>query len=129
MADIALVDAGRKLIQALEEEGADIRSAFWMQREESKEWRLVLATTKVATAGKTAAYDEIMRVFRRLEDELDGMSVDDLVAIDPGDKLIGDHRFLFGPVIGRKTVVRSATPPAVIYRLEPLASNAERGAG
>ena len=57
-----LVDAGGKLLTALEESGVEVRSAFWLFESEKGGWRLVLSMPLVDREGSRAAYDAIRRV-------------------------------------------------------------------
>ncbi|MCU1273426.1 MAG: hypothetical protein JWO48_857 [Bryobacterales bacterium] len=38
------IEAGKKLIEALDASGFRVKAAFWFYREESEEWRLYIAT-------------------------------------------------------------------------------------
>ena len=45
------IEAGRQLLQGLDEANFDVQAAFWFYREESEEWRLYIATPLVAKMG------------------------------------------------------------------------------
>ena len=126
MAESPLVDAGKKLIEKLDEANVDLRSAFWIREPEAEDWSLILATTIAGADGAKAAYAELLKVFRENEEALEGLMADDLVSMDPQDPLFAAHLQVFGRIEGISTVRSSGNvvnghvlPATLIYRLQP----------
>jgi hypothetical protein len=53
------IDAGRRLIQALDESGFEIEAALWLYHTEPNEWRLLLALPLVDEIGPREVYRKI----------------------------------------------------------------------
>jgi hypothetical protein len=56
------IEEGRRLVQALDEEGFPVVAAFWYYIADEDVWRLIVASPIVADQGPRAAYSEIQRV-------------------------------------------------------------------
>jgi hypothetical protein len=56
------IEAGRKLLEGLDDAKFEFQAAFWFYREESEEWRLYIATPLVAQLGPREAYSRVLGV-------------------------------------------------------------------
>lgn len=69
MATTVLVEAdiekGRKVLEALDQEGVNVASAFWLRDPEAEEFRLVLALPRAEEEGPRAAYRLVREALER----------------------------------------------------------------
>ena len=56
------IDAGERLVKALEDEGVGIAAAFWMLGNSYADWRLALSTSTYEAKGRRAAVEEVQRL-------------------------------------------------------------------
>jgi hypothetical protein len=89
------VEAGRKLLQALDDDGFPVSAAFWYRDEEESQPTLVVASPIVDKQGPRQAYRRIENVLRRPGDpELRSLSLSQISAMgteDPFVTLIQRH--------------------------------------
>ena len=83
-----LTEAGRRLIEFLDEAGLNTKSALWLYRPESEDWELVVALPEAQENGPRAAYGKIWDVFAAHRSELLPLKLDDIVVMSPSDRLI-----------------------------------------
>ena len=64
------IDAGKRLLQALDIAKIKVDAAFWFYREASEDWRLYIATPLVQELGPRMAYSKVLDVLReeRIQD-------------------------------------------------------------
>ncbi len=55
-----MIDAGRKLIERLDQVNARIKSAFWLYLPEVRTWTLILSSDSVASDGPRKLYQKIL---------------------------------------------------------------------
>ena len=55
------IEAGEKLVQALEDRGVSVLAAFWMLGNSYADWRLALSTNTYEKDGPRAAVEEVQR--------------------------------------------------------------------
>ncbi len=73
-------ESGRRLVDALDEAGFDVRVAFWAKPSEEEKWYLYIASPSVDEEGPAAAYRLALEILRQRAD----------VWIDPMElKMIG----------------------------------------
>ncbi len=58
------IDAGRALVQELDNRRFPLPDAFWLLSQEEKEWRLVLGTSFIDWYGPISAYEELQNIIR-----------------------------------------------------------------
>ena len=61
-------ESGKRLIEALAENGFDVRLAFWAKPTEDEKWYLYLASPIVDEKGPAVAYRLVHRVLREMPD-------------------------------------------------------------
>ncbi len=61
------IDGGRKLFEALKEEGLDVSAALWYYFREPEEWRFVIATPMVDKVGTMEVYTRIQSILKKLD--------------------------------------------------------------
>ena len=115
------VEAGRKLIEALDEARLDIQAALWIYMPEIGEWRLMLASSLVAQAGPKEVYQRIQSTLRELELDI---SLKDVGLVTPESPLIkafhGTTRV--PPKMGKLRLVQTRVgnvffEAAIVYRI------------
>jgi hypothetical protein len=93
------IEEGRKLIDALREDGFPVTAAAWLQESDAGEWYLYLGTPKVDTDGLKAAYMEFQKTYRRLVPQWIGPFAVRLIGTDaPVARAARTRRRFPGPV-------------------------------
>jgi len=80
------LDSGKKLIQALDASGFEVKAAFWFYREESEEWRLYIATPLIKERGHREAYAKVLAELKK--NHIDSIDLSKISVIDPSDGLV-----------------------------------------
>jgi len=80
------IEAGRQLLQGLDEANFDVQAAFWFYREESEEWRLYIATPLVAKMGPREAYSKVLDVLKKKR--IQGIDLSRVSVVDVTDGLV-----------------------------------------
>jgi hypothetical protein len=83
------IEAGRKLLNELKKIDSHfpVRSAFWLYRPETFDWRLFIATPLVEQRGPSSAYTDVQGALRSLQPPV-GISMQDISVVSPNDKLV-----------------------------------------
>ena len=91
MAKAALVEAdieaGRRVVIALDDAGFRVSAALWFYSPEQREWRLILASPEVAERGPRKAYQRIQSILAESPDRIE-IQLSDVSAVGPHDALI-----------------------------------------
>lgn len=114
------VEAGRRLIELLDQKGFPVTSAFWLYRSEPESWRMILASPVVDELGSRAAYGKINEAMEGFE----GLStLYEVSLVSPKDELVSLLRKAIGTGQGVQTIRFSHNvidgryiEDAVIYR-------------
>lgn len=77
-----MIDAGRDLLQRLEQDGMKIRTALWLLDGENGRWRLVLASPEVRNGGSLPLYKKASKHLARMGDP-DYLPVYRVAIVDP----------------------------------------------
>jgi hypothetical protein len=118
----SLLEAGRRLIEKLENAGMLILSAFWMFQPERDGWRFVLATHG-AGVDLGGEYLKVSKALVGDEDLLAVLSSSDIEIVTPKDRTISLLRHGIGVSVRpmtrwhRSSVRGNIVEDAVIYRL------------
>jgi hypothetical protein len=62
-----MVEAGADLLRQLDQANLPVKAAFWMHREESASWRLMLALPGVKTTGSGKYYSAILKILNAVK--------------------------------------------------------------
>jgi len=79
------IDAGRRLIEELDQSEFPVSAALWLFREEAINWRLILASSLVDAYGPRETYRRLQRILLKLPDSI-GLS--EIQVVGPQDELI-----------------------------------------
>jgi hypothetical protein len=83
------IEAGRLLLDELKKIDSHflVRSAFWLFRPETFDWRLFIATPLVDQQGPASAYTDVQGALRSLQPS-GWISMQDISVLSPNDKLV-----------------------------------------
>jgi hypothetical protein len=83
------IEDGRQLINELNNIDSRFRvqAAFWLYRQESMEWRLIIATPLVDQRGPFSTYTDVQGILRRMT-PASPLSMQDISVVSPNDKLV-----------------------------------------
>jgi hypothetical protein len=81
------IEAGKKLIEALDADGLVVRSAFWHYDSESDRWQLIIASPQVNRDGRIKVYERIRATLER--SGITELSLSDLMVVREDDQLVG----------------------------------------
>lgn len=86
------LDAGRRLIAALDAAHFDFRAAFWLYRSEADDWRLYIASPIVDEIGPLKTYKRIQDVLLGLDqtdnNPFDQLSLSNITVVSPRNPLV-----------------------------------------
>ncbi|MBI2218818.1 MAG: hypothetical protein HYU51_16150 [Candidatus Rokubacteria bacterium] len=80
------IEAGRKLLEELDRQGARVGSAFWSYDIDADEWRLVLSMPMVERLGVRAAYDHITRALKAAG--IQDLYLRQIAAVSPHERIV-----------------------------------------
>src|ERR1700730_19004979 len=81
-----VIEAGKKLIEALDVSDFRVKAAFWLYLEESEEWRLYIATPLVKEYGPREVYSRVLKVLK--ESKISSIDLSEISVIDTADGLV-----------------------------------------
>ena len=81
------LEEGKRLIDALEQEGIPLKAALWLYFDEADEWRLVLASPLIDTKGPRHVYERIQAVLDANKENM-SISLSDISLLSPDDPII-----------------------------------------
>jgi hypothetical protein len=83
------IEAGRKLLNELKKIDSHflVRSAFWLYRPETLDWRLFIASPLVDQRGPASAYTDVQGALRSLQSR-SWISMQEISVVSPNDKLV-----------------------------------------
>ena len=118
-----MIEAGKTLIDRLDEKGEAIPTALWLYSEEANLWRLMLATPLVKSKGPRAAYKSIRSVLTHYQkEEPFSLTLSDITVVAPDDAVLEPFRVAFktsgtaGVRLSRTTVGGRFIDDAYVYR-------------
>jgi hypothetical protein len=127
----SLIDAGAKLLKALDTAGIEPQGAAWIFDHQADDWRYVIATSLIETVGRTGVYKRLLKSTPNLDipKELSIAAIY-LVPVDgPLFRTIaGAIRVQDGPVTISNCLINDMKVDAIIYRWrgEPSGNDAHR---
>lgn len=81
------IEDGRKLIEALDKSMSNLVGALWFYYSDSREWRLLLVSPLVDSAGPRNCYKVIQSVIEHMSRDF-GISLSRISVLSPTDNLI-----------------------------------------
>ena len=118
------VEEGKRLIEALDNAGFQVRAVLWFYLAESDEWRFVVASPLVERKGPKEAYAFVQEVLAQLLPP-SGISLEEISVVSPEYDLIRLLKVAIqtGPGISgirftRNTINNTFIEDAYIYRMQ-----------
>lgn len=118
------VEEGKRLIEALDNAGFQVRAVLWFYLAESDEWRFVVASPLVERKGPKEAYAFVQAVLAQLLPP-SGISLEEISVVSPEYDLIRILKVAIqtGPGISgirftRNTINNTFIEDAYIYRMQ-----------
>ncbi|MCK4731777.1 MAG: hypothetical protein KAT65_04885 [Methanophagales archaeon] len=118
------VEEGKRLIEALDNAGFQVRAVLWFYLAESDEWRFVVASPLVERKGPKEAYAFVQAVLAQLLPP-SGISLEEISVVSPEYDLIRLLKVAIqtGPGISgirftRNTINNTFIEDAYIYRMQ-----------
>jgi hypothetical protein len=122
------IEDGRRLLDELKKIDSHflVRSAFWLYRSETFDWRLFIATPLVDQRGPASAYTDVQGALRSLSSR-PWISMQDISVVSPNDKLVKlmNRAALIpkgasGVRFSRTRVDNTYIEDAYVYQLKPM---------
>jgi hypothetical protein len=117
------IEAGKRLLQELDDENVKVDGALWFLFEENF-WKLMLALPTVEKDGPKAAYRKIQAALEKLKDS-PRIDLKDVALVKPGAPLLGLLRAtiptepgISGIRFSNNVIDGRLIPDAYIYRLQ-----------
>lgn len=110
------IEDGRKLVEALDQAGFQVRAALWFYFSEAGQWRLVVASPLVDQLGPINAYTSVQSVLRNLTSTNSnaqdynsastfGISLQDISVVSPKHELVKHLKTTIGELAKNLTSV------------------------
>lgn len=84
----AMMNAGAKLVEKLDAEAAEVKSAFWLYFSEDKAWKLILTSPLVDTQGPREFYKKIMQIYNNATDNDEIISLNNIAVSGTYNQLV-----------------------------------------
>jgi hypothetical protein len=91
-----MIQAGGKLVERLDDDAANIKSALWLYFPDSRNWKLILASETVETDGPRKLYEKIQGANRSASEPEETVSLNDIVVSTPKHELISVLAMMIG---------------------------------
>jgi hypothetical protein len=101
------IDAGKKVVEALDQEHADVRAALWLYVPDASEWRLILSLPIVDREGSEAGYKLVQRALTKHEVPLPLRRISVVGVSEPLARRL--RRFVKTPPIGTSDISISSS--------------------
>ncbi len=84
----SMIEAGYRLLERLDSENAQVRSAFWLYISDDQIWRLTIASPLVDSEGPRKFYKRIMAANESAENDEPVVSINDICVTNTNDKIV-----------------------------------------
>ena len=91
-----MIQAGAKLVERLDEDASNIKSALWLYFPDARNWKLILASEIVETDGPRKLYEKIQGANRNAAESEDVISLNDISVTTPKHQLISMLAMMIG---------------------------------
>ena len=83
-----MIDAGRQLLELLDQKKFRTRACFWLYFPETDRWRFVLASHEVRVRGPLAAYRKVQALARKVPEATEVFAPGDVTVLKDNDPLV-----------------------------------------
>lgn len=91
-----MVQAGAKLVERLDADAADIKSALWLYFPDARNWKLILASASVESDGPKRLYEKIQGANRKALESEEIVSLNDIGVTTPKNELTSMLAMMIG---------------------------------
>lgn len=119
----SMMKSGAKLIERLDANGSEIKSAFWLYFSEEKTWKLVIASPLVDSEGPREYYKRVVKANSEASEQEEIISLNDVGVTNPSTQIVQLLKFMIGTGDGisgirfsRNTINGVFIEDAYIYR-------------
>ncbi len=122
----SMIKAGSKLIERLDLENSQVKSAFWLYISDEKIWKLIIASPLVASEGPRKFYKRIVAANESAKKNEDIISLNDIGVTNTNNQMvqilkiaIGTGDGISGIRFSRNTINGVFIEDSYIYRSNP----------
>lgn len=83
-----MIEAGKTLIERLDESNSDVRAAFWMFFPDEKRWKLIIASQLVKYDGPRQFYKRVVEANKKADELESVISLNDVSVTGTSDALV-----------------------------------------
>ena len=87
-----MIEAGKRLIERLDESDSDVQAAFWMFFPDEKCWKLIIASESVGLDGPRQFYKQVVEANKKADESESVVSLHDVGATDTSDTFVNLFR-------------------------------------
>lgn len=116
----ALRGVGRRILNALDNQNAEITAAFWIYLEEEDTWRLCLATPLTDTKGPLFVYKLLQEIKEEISPSFDNetdFELMNIAVVSPDLLLVQNMQHRYGPIENEEARRIRRVDEPYIYRL------------
>ena len=119
-----MIEAGKRLIERLDESDSDVQAVFWMFFPDEKCWKLIIASESVEHDGPRQFYKRVVEANKKADESESVVSLHDVGATDTSDTFVnllkmaistGDE--ISGIRFSRNTINGTFIEDSYIYRI------------
>ena len=83
-----MIEAGAKLIERLDADDAEVKSAFWFFSSEDNKWKLIIASTLVGSEGPKKFYMRVIKANQTANAEEVVVSLHDIEVVNTNRQIV-----------------------------------------
>ena len=83
-----MIEAGKRLIERLDESDSDVQAAFWIFFPDEKCWKLIIASESVEHDGPRQFYKRVLEANKKADESESVVSLHDVGATDTSDTFV-----------------------------------------
>ena len=83
-----MIEAGKRLIERLDESDSDVQAAFWMFFPDEKCWKLIIASESVEHDGPRQFYKRVVEANKKANESESVVSLHDVSVTDTSDTFV-----------------------------------------
>ena len=119
----SMIKAGAKLVERLDAEQSEIKSAFWLYYSEDKAWKLIIASPLVDSLGPREYYKKVVAANSAASEEEEVISLNDIGVTNTANQIVQLLKFaistgggISGIRFSRNTINGHFIEDSYIYR-------------
>jgi len=92
----SMMRAGAKLVERLDAEKSELKSAFWLYFSEDKAWKLIIASPLVDSLGPREYYKKVVTANSTASEEEEVISLNDIGVTNTANQIVQLLKFAIG---------------------------------